>query len=114
MTLFRRVFIATIMGFICGLVCMALASSDPNQTVELSIKLSIVAGRTLMGFVIGISAMKMKWFVHGPILGLITSIPMAVPIMNDPAIFIGTFVMGIIYGFLVELVTTVVFREKQK
>lgn len=113
MTTLKRISIATIGGLICGFICMGLASSDPSQPIELSIKLSIIAGRTLMGFVIGISALKMKWFIHGPLIGLITSIPMAVPILNDPAIFLGTFIMGIIYGFLIELFTTKIFKAKQ-
>ena len=46
-------------------------------------------------------------------IGFITSIPMAVPVMNRMDIFIGTFVMGMIYGLLTELITTKLLRLKR-
>lgn len=113
MTLTKRIFIATISGMICGFICMALASSDPSQPVALGIKLSILSGRTLMGFIIGISALEMKWWMHGAFIGFISSIPMAVPIYEQPSIFIATIVMGIIYGILIELVITKLFKTKK-
>ncbi|MDP8238110.1 MAG: hypothetical protein P9X24_03385 [Candidatus Hatepunaea meridiana] len=106
----KRVIIATICGFIFGLVCMYLASSSPDVTTN--IKLIIVVSRTLMGFTIGISALRMQWWLHGIVIGIITSIPMALPVMSDPYIFIGTFALGVIYGVLTELITTVLFKAK--
>lgn len=110
----KRVIIATILGIIFGLVCMFMAKSNPDATEALtpSILWSIVAGRALMGFMIGISALKMNWWLHGIVLGLIGSIPMAIPVIDDIPIFIGTFVMGMIYGFLIELITSVAFKAK--
>jgi hypothetical protein len=114
MTSIKRILIATFVGLICGLICLGLASSNPSQPISLAIKLSILTGRTLLGFTIGISALKMNWWLHGITLGVITSIPMAVPIYNEPAIFLGTFVMGIIYGILIEFVTTKLFKAKRQ
>jgi hypothetical protein len=108
----KRVSIATLCGLLFGLVCMGLASSNPQATTELSatIKWNIVLSRTLMGFMIGISALKMQWWLHGIILGIISSIPMAIAVIPQMEIFIGTFVMGMIYGFLTELITTKLFK----
>jgi len=114
MTLTKRISIATFVGFLCGLICVGLASGDPSQPISMEIKLAIITGRTLMGFVIGISQLKLKWWQHGLLLGFITSIPMAVPVFSQPTIFIGTFVMGILYGFLIELVTSVIFKAKKR
>ena len=110
----KRVIIATICGLVCGLICMALASSNPDPAVPIStgLKLSILFGRTLLGFTIGISALRMSWWLHGILLGIITSMPMAFPILDQMPIFIGTFVMGIVYGLLIELVTSVLFKAK--
>jgi len=110
----KRVLIATICGFIFGIVCMLLASSNPDATEQLStsLKLTIVFGRTLMGFTIGISALRLSWWLHGIVIGIVTSIPMALPIMDRVDIMIGTFVMGIIYGVLTELITSIVFKAK--
>ena len=104
----KRVLIATICGLLFGLVCMSMASSNPDstQTLSASIKWNIVLSRTLMGFMIGISALKIQWWLHGIVLGIISSIPMAIAVIPQYDIFIGTFVMGIIYGFLTELITT--------
>lgn len=110
----KRVLIATICGFIFGLVCMLLASSNPNETEPMTstAKWLIIISRTMMGFTIGISAIRLNWWLHGVVLGAITSIPMAVPILDRMGIAIGTIVMGIIYGFLTELITSVLFKAK--
>lgn len=111
----KRVVIATIVGFLCGLFCLYLATSNPNSTQPFStiVKLSIVISRTMLGFTIGISAIRLKWWLHGIVLGVVTSIPMAVSIVDKGVyIVIGTVVLGAIYGFLVELITTVLFKAK--
>lgn len=110
----KRVIIATIGGLICGIICMLMASSNPDPTTQITtgLKLSVLSGRTLLGFTIGISALRMPWWLHGILLGFITSIPMAFPVFDKMPIFIGTFVMGIIYGLLIELVTSVLFKAK--
>ena len=58
------------------------------------------------------SAFKMQWWLHGLFLGFVASIPMAIPVMGQMEIFIGTFVMGMIYGFLTELITTKLLKAK--
>jgi len=108
----KRIVIATLCGLLFGIVCSSLAGSNPNEEVSWGILMSILFGRTLMGFTIGISAFKMQWWLHGIVLGFVTSIPMAVPVMGNTEIFIGTFVMGMIYGFLTELITTKLFKAK--
>ncbi len=115
----KRVIIATLMGAVCGVICCLLASSGGELPLVMSA--SIFLSRTLIGFVIGISAMKMHWAIHGPLIGLILSIPgglaatmTANPEMSSAAMFTGTVVMGVIYGFLIELVTSVLFKAKRK
>ena len=110
----KRVLIATLCGLLFGFVCMGFASSNPesSETLTLTIKLNIVLSRTLMGFMIGISALKLNWWLHGIVLGFISSIPMAVAIWGRFDIMIGTFVMGMIYGLLTELITSVLFKAK--
>jgi hypothetical protein len=113
----KRITIATIFGILCGIVCWLLSSSGGKLPWALS--LSIVTGRTLIGVAIGISALKIKWWLHGPIMGLVFSIPMGFSSMMAAGVkftpnmlFIMTVVMGIIYGFIIELFTTVVFKAK--
>jgi hypothetical protein len=110
----KRVLIATLCGLLFGFVCMGFASSNPesSETLTLMVKLNIVLSRTLMGFMIGISALKLNWWLHGIVLGFISSIPMAVAVWGRFDIMIGTVVMGMIYGLLTELITSVLFKAK--
>ena len=110
----KRVIIATLCGILFGIVCMELASSnpDPANPLTTSAKWLIILSRTLMGFMIGISALRMGWWLHGMVLGFIASIPMAIPVLDRPSIAFGTLVMGIIYGFLIELITSVLLKAK--
>ena len=106
----KRVVIATILGFIFGAVCCYMASTGPNP-VDNATKLTILFSRALMGFTIGVSAIKLKWWMHGVLIGLIGSIPMIFPIIDQPSIVFGTFLMGALYGFLIETITTKLFKE---
>jgi hypothetical protein len=110
----KRISVATLCGLLFGLVCMVLATSDPESSGSLSmtIKLNIVLSRTLMGFMIGISALKLQWWLHGLVIGFISSIPMAIAVMDRMDIMIGTLVMGLIYGFLTELITSIFLKSK--
>ena len=107
----KRVVIATICGFIFGIVCMLLASSGPDP-ISASLKWTIIFSRALMGFTIGVSALRLSWWLHGIVIGIIASIPMALPVIDRVNIMIGTIVMGIIYGVLTELITSVLFKAK--
>ena len=113
----KRVAVATIFGLICGIICWFLSSSEGQLPWALSI--SIVTGRMLIGVAIGISVLKITWWLHGPIMGLVFSIPMGFSSMlgaggeySANILFVMTVVMGIIYGFIIELFTTVVFKAK--
>ncbi len=108
----KRVVIATLCGLLFGVICTSLASTNPESEVSWQIQMTILFSRTLMGFTIGISAFKMRWWLHGIVIGFVTSIPMAIPVMDRTDIFIGTFVMGMIFGLLTELITTKLFKAK--
>ena len=60
------------------------------------------------------------WALHGIVMGFIFSLPGAFSAgiapegtgVSGEMLFIATLVMGIIYGFLIELITTVFFKAK--
>jgi hypothetical protein len=110
-----RVLVTTLLGFVFGIVCWLLASSGGPMPAAIS--WSIILSRALLGFVIGISAWKINYLVHGIVLGFIVSIPMAFTSLPLPGkgfkIFLGTLIMGMIYGFLIELITHFVIKEKE-
>jgi len=110
----KRLLIATLFGLISGIVCWGLASSGGPMAWYQAV--AIVLSRTLIGFTIGISLLKMKWWLHGIAIGAVVSLPGSFFGFYVPGkelfIFFSTFVMGIIYGFFIELFTTVIFKAK--
>jgi len=118
----KRLIITTILGAIFGLACFWMASSGQNETSPI-LAASIILSRTLIGFAIGISRFSFKhWSLHGIIMGLLFSLPAGfgamlgpeVPGFGHTALFISTVVIGMVYGFLIELITSVVFKAKMK
>ncbi|MFQ6003509.1 MAG: hypothetical protein ACE5KJ_07155 [Candidatus Zixiibacteriota bacterium] len=109
-----RVLVTTILGFIFGIICWLFASSGEPE-ISPAISWSIILNRALLGFVIGISVWKINYILHGIILGFVVSIPMAISSLDVKGfkIFLGTLIMGLIYGFLIELITHFVVKEKK-
>ncbi len=117
----KRLIIATILGLLFGFVCNAMASGGTNE-ISIALAINIILGRTIIGFGIGISNLSMKhWAIHGLAMGLIFGLPAAFgallapesPEFTHASMFIATIVMGMIYGFLIELITSVIFKAKQ-
>ncbi|HEX9626467.1 MAG TPA: hypothetical protein VGA00_05965 [Acidiferrobacterales bacterium] len=109
---------ATLSGIMFGFVCLALASSAPGALPGPA-AWQIVAERTLIGVAIGISALTLgHWSLHGIAMGALFSIPLAIgglmapdnPEFGKAALFAWTIVLGMIYGLLIELITSVLFK----
>ena len=118
----KRIIIATLSGIVFGFVCFAFASSGP-EPLPWPIALQIILSRTLIGVAIGISSLSfMHWSLHGIIMGLLFSLPLAFsglmapenPQFNASAMFIWTVVLGMIYGVLIEVITSLLFKAKIK
>lgn len=118
----KRLVISSLLGVVFGFVCYGFASSGGNQ-VPIVLALNIILGRTLIGVAIGISRFPCKhWSLHGIIMGLVFSFPPAFGAMMAPdnpefthtMMFVSTMVMGVVYGFLIELITTVLFKAKME
>lgn len=113
----KRLIIAVILGMIFGLVC-AYASKSSLPVEDRSMIMCMIAlNRTFIGFMIGISCWRMHWVLHGIIIGLLGTLPIAASMFGDPAKVTGAIlflVAGIVWGFLIELLTTVVFRAPMR
>lgn len=117
----KRLIISSLLGVVFGFVCYGFAASG-NQEISMILALNIILGRTLIGVAIGISRFSLKhWSIHGLIMGLIFSLPAGFGAMLAPEtpefshtmLMISTIIMGMIYGFLIELITSVLFKAKQ-
>lgn len=117
----KRLIIATICGLLFGFVCFGFACQG-KEDFNSWLAISIILSRTLIGFAIGISRFPMKnWAIHGIVMGFIFSLPGAFSAgiapeestgMSGEMLFVATIVMGMIYGFLIELITTVLLKAK--
>ncbi|MBN1398721.1 MAG: hypothetical protein JXA06_11885 [Bacteroidetes bacterium] len=117
----KRLVISTILGVVFGFVCLGFASGG-TFALQTALALNIILSRTLIGVAIGISRFSCKhWSLHGIIMGFVFSLPTGLGAMLGPedpafshtAMLTSTIIMGIIYGFLIELITSVVFKAKQ-
>lgn len=113
----KRLAVASLSGFLFGLACSSLASSSGNLPTPVAYQ--IIAERTLMGFAIGISMLRLgHWSLHGLFMGCVFSLPLAFsglmapdnPAFSPASMVIWTVVLGMIYGLLTEVITTKIFR----
>jgi len=116
----KRFVAATLLGFLFGFVCLALASGSPG-TLPAAVGWQLVFSRALIGFTIGISNIKsFHWSIHGIMIGGIMSLPLAFSGLMAPespdydlaSMFIFTILLGMIYGLLIELFVTKLIKPK--
>jgi hypothetical protein len=116
----KRIIIATLSGVLFGFVCFGLASSAPGG-LAWPVAIEIIVSRTLIGFAIGISCLSLgHWSLHGLIMGMIFSFPLAFsglmapenPEFSKLSMFIWTIIFGMIYGVLIEVITSLFFKAK--
>ena len=112
----KRIVSATIWGVIFGFISWGLAQISGD--IPLSGAVAIIFSQTLLGFVIGISAWKITWWLHGCLLGLFFSLPSGFTFIwvgfGWGAGFVPTLIIGIIFGFLIEFLITVVFNAEMR
>lgn len=117
-----RLIIATLGGLLFGIVCYLFAASGPDP-LPYPVAAQIISSRLLMGFAIGLSRFDFgHWAIHGIVLGTLFSLPLAYsglmapenPDFSRMSMFVWTIVLGAIYGLLIEVITSGLFRAKAK
>lgn len=117
----KRLIVATLSGLLFGFVCYGIASSGSGP-LPWPVAVEIIVSRTLIGFAIGISALSLgHWAIHGLFMGLVFSLPLAFsslmapenPEFSKAAMWTWTVVLGMIYGLLIEVITTALFKARQ-
>jgi hypothetical protein len=104
----KRFWIAIVLGIICGLIC-AIAGKTVVENMTTAQMWSVIFDRALIGLIIGISIWRLGWFFHGILIGFLGSLPIAI---GEQFIVVSLF--GILWGFLIELFTTVIFKAPMK
>ncbi len=112
----KRLLIATVLGLLFGVVEWVIARLSATAPVPWSGVCTIILGRTVLGFAIGVSALRMTWWLNGLVFGFIFSLPQAfgalwVGMKWTPG-FVAVLVSGLIIGFLIELITSAGFKAR--
>jgi hypothetical protein len=74
----KRLIIATLFGFITGIICYLGGRYGLQDDIDSTMFFYILLNRALIGFVIGISIIRMHWVVHGILIGFIVGIPFSI------------------------------------
>ena len=109
----KRLTVAVVFGFLMGLSCYMSAAIIFDMTFDTAETINIFVNRMLIGFVIGISILKMNWYSHGLLIGLIVGLPFLLYDYitgKDILIIIGVAILNPVYGLLIEFFTSKVFK----
>jgi hypothetical protein len=110
----KRITIATLFGLVAGVICATVMFSGGILKLTAVSLVWILLNRTVMGFAIGASGLKLHWAWNGIVMGLVVgsifsyflfmnlgvgTLPLVSPIGNA------------IFGLMIEFFTTVVFKQ---
>jgi hypothetical protein len=110
----KRISIAVFFGLVAGVLCASGAFYGHLLNFSVVTLVFILLNRALMGFVIGISGLRLHWAWNGIVLGIavgsvfsyfmfMTNGPGPIPVVN-------LFVNGL-FGLMIEFFTTKVFKQ---
>jgi hypothetical protein len=106
--------IATLFGLAAGVACATVASSGQLLKLTTVSLLWILLNRTVMGFAIGASGLKVHWAWNGVIMGLIVGSIFSYYIFLDlgqPRVALLIPFGNAFFGLLIEFFTTVVCKQ---
>lgn len=108
----KRLIAATALGALAGIFCW-----QGGVSVGISYTPAMIAGtilnRTFIGFVIGISALRLHYFAHGPLIGVLGSMPMAV-FADETEGAVMLVLYGALWGLLIEVITSKALKAPRR
>lgn len=112
----KRIVIATVLGMVAGLLCVG-GGAVLGVSITPARFVWVLLNRTLLGFVIGISALRLAWPWHGALMGVLIGslFSYAAFMLDSPALVIAaTLAASVIFGLGIEFFTTVAFHRPQQ
>lgn len=109
----RRLLVATIFGYVAGIICYLGGKYGLKDEISPAMLLYILVNRAWIGFAIGMSPFQMHWAPHGLLMGLVAGLPFTVGCLleeNNAETAIAALILGAFYGLMIEFLTSVVFR----
>ena len=107
-----RLVTATLMGVVTGLICMQISRFTAGVDYW-PVGIYSLLHHTVLGLVIGVSSLKFRWPVHGLFWGATFGLFYAVGFVGSPIEPWISFLFVVMWGFLIELLTTKVFKRPQ-
>ena len=108
-----RLITTTILGAVFGIICMLLSRYGGSEVVFWPLGVSFLLHHTVLGFAIGASSLKMNWAAHGAFWGALFGLFLAVGQVGGALAPWAAFVFPVIWGFLIETITTKAFKLPQ-
>jgi hypothetical protein len=107
----KRITIATLFGVVAGALCATATFKMGALPFTAANLLWVLLNRTVMGFAIGVSGLKMHWAWHGVLMGMVVgSIFSYFLYMHGITMAPYTMIGNAIFGLMIEFFTTVVFK----
>lgn len=114
----KRVIVATLFGAVAGILCLVggaiMAVSVEQPALHIT---NVMINRMLIGFVIGISMLPMRWHTHGLLMGFVVGLPFLFHDWmegRELIILASVFFANFIFGIMIEFFTSVVFKLPMK
>ena len=108
----KRIIICTIGGIVAGILCMigGIITSNITEITLLGV-FPLFYNRIMLGFLIGISSLKLHYLLHGALLGLLVSLISSFLFIEENIVGFMLFsAAGIIYGALIDWIATKIFK----
>lgn len=108
-----RLVITTLLGAVFGIICMLMA----KYTAEVAywpMGVYFLLHHAVMGLAIGASSLKMNWATHGVFWGGLFGLFEAIGLIGSALEPWVVFIIIVIWGFLIETLTTKAFKKPQQ
>lgn len=107
-----RIAIATLFGVVAGCICATFSFGLLGMKFSAVLLIWILLNRTVMGFAIGISTLKLHWAWNGILVGVVVGSIFSywLGMNGTPAAYLTT-IGNVLFGLLIEFFTTVVFKQ---
>lgn len=108
----KRIAIATLFGLLAGCICASLFFGAGYLKFTVVTLVWILLNRTVMGFVIGTSGLRLHWAWNGILIGLVVGEVFSYYLFMSFGwkALAFTPIGNALFGFLIELFTTKVFK----
>lgn len=107
-----RLVVATILGLFFGVVCLLLSRYSAGIAFW-PIGVSFMLHHMVMGLAIGTSSLRMHWAAHGTFWGAVFGVFLAIGRIGVAPDSWVVFVLVVVWGFLIETLTSKAFKRPQ-